>query len=274
MLLLFDYDFWLQQNTPVVLPTNQTTLAQRLTSLLPQSWFSSAALTTNAGVNNNGIVGSIMQGVGAVLALIYNQLQYAKLQSRLATASDVQVDLASIDFFAYGWPRYYGETDRAFATRIIQRLLWPQPTLIGIADAVNSWLYGLQFLPKMPPLGADTYGATDTSGSLDAPYANRVQPPGIGLDTYDYLDLTGGLDVSTVQTNPPSVYVFDYASDPVTSALVGITATNGEFGIFFNYPGYPISAIHAISSYSPTLTYIVNYVKAEGMTPVYCSNYL
>lgn len=280
LLLLFQQLLTPAASTPTPTPTPavQTaplTFGQKLASLLPQSWFSTSAMTATPGnQSTNGITASVMNGLGAGHQIISNQQAYAKQQTRLMTATDVNVDAAAVDFFGLTMTRYPGESDRAYANRIVARLLWPQPTLAGIQNAVNAWLFGVQFLPKQFPMGADTFGGLDTFGSLDDQLPNQSGGQTyIGLDTSGALDTTGGMDTASVNFNAPTVYVFDLQSDPVTSALISPNIAPPQFCIFFNYPGYAVNLIHPINSYDSNLTAIVNAVKAEGCVPVFASNY-
>jgi hypothetical protein len=78
----------------------------RLRRLLPP-WFGS----------ESPVVDALLAGAAQVLAFSYGLYAYAKLQTRLATATDAWLDFAGMDFFGR-FPRFKGELDRPYSRRI------------------------------------------------------------------------------------------------------------------------------------------------------------
>ncbi len=154
----------------------------RLKALLPNGWFTGATPVLDA----------VLTGISSVLASVYSLAAYAKLQTRIMTATDGFLDLISYDFFGGDLPRNYQETDAAFRTRILAELLLEKGTRKGLIRALQiltgrtPWV----FEPARP---ADTggynqpcmgYGVAGGYGSLACPYQAFVvayRPAGQGI---------------------------------------------------------------------------------------------
>jgi len=242
---------------------------RRLGLLVPQSWFTTAAL--QPGGTAYGILG----GVGSGLASVYGNLVYTKMQTRLTTATDTNLDNAALDFFGPGvLPRAAGESDLSYAFRIRTQVTVPQPTLAGIQRVVT--LYLLAF----------------TSANL----ASRV----LALDVGGGLDVFGVLDGFSQNTpSIPSVSVFDAQSNPALAATVSPTPiTAPKFCILLTYKnpsginGFFAGRTHLTSTAIPTAnrqSYVlpnkvvignaisvgfdalVRQVKAAGTIPIYAN---
>jgi hypothetical protein len=90
--------------------------------------------------------------------------------------------------------------------------------------------------------------------------------------------------------DPPTVYAFDWQSDPVTSSEAGLTQYDGQFCLSFTFPGQPglpswflgggflgdttYLASQSFYPYTPpsAVQQIVQLVKACGTQPIYVSN--
>ncbi len=245
--------------------------SRRVAALFPQSWVSQQALVTNSSPLTNGVFGSFCQSTGVGLSYVYNLLVYAKLQMRLATATDKNLDQASLDFFSFGGlPRAAGESDASFSNRIRQQLTLPQPTLAGIQSVVTLYLqaFTVQNLATQV-LGLDVSGALDVAGSLDG-FASAIP-------------------------NIPQVNVFDQQSNPYLSSQINLVPP--QFCIDFMYVGYLTTdgfflgrshidplvyskrETHVISTrltvvppLSSGLDALVNQIKAAGCQPIYANN--
>lgn len=91
-------------------------IVARLQKWLPQRWFPIQAK------NADGTVPRIFAQLvswSTALSQVFAQIQYAKAQTRVGTATDGWLDLASQDYYGGNLPRLAGETDPAFAARII-----------------------------------------------------------------------------------------------------------------------------------------------------------
>jgi hypothetical protein len=101
---------------------DQADFTVRLRQLLPNGWFADDAPVLNA----------VLNGLAYCLALIYSLVAYAKLQTRIATATDGFLDLVSFDYFGAFLMRRLNEMDTAFRVRIFQNLLRQKATRAGI----------------------------------------------------------------------------------------------------------------------------------------------
>lgn len=84
-------------------------LISRLQRWLPQGWF-----PTRAGTR----IYAILSGFASLLSTLYGWAIYLRLQTRIATATDGFLDLASADYFGSLLPRLTAETDTLFSGRI------------------------------------------------------------------------------------------------------------------------------------------------------------
>lgn len=100
-------------------------IVSRLQRWLPSGWF-----PPDAGTR----IYSIIAGFASVLAFIWTLLGYTRLQTRLATATDGFLDLASDDFFGGNLPRLDGELDAWFSLRIRDEVLRDRLTRQAIDD--------------------------------------------------------------------------------------------------------------------------------------------
>jgi hypothetical protein len=127
----------------------------RLVALLPLRWFGDVT----------PVLSAVLAGLADGWAWLYTMLTYARLQTRIATATDTFLDLISQDFFAAALPRRFGETDSAFRARIQAEMLRPRATRAAvIGELVN--LTGRTPVVFEPARPADTgaYGKAQSLG--------------------------------------------------------------------------------------------------------------
>lgn len=253
-----------------------TDWANRVAALFPVPWRSTAALTVSGPAATNGILGSLMQGIGYGLASVWAQLVYAKMQTRLATATDTNLDAASVDFFGAGlFPRATGEPDRAYQARI-QAALFYDCTIPGITRLVQMFLANFtNAAPNQLLMGFDTQGGADTAAGIDDPVAPTQNAPAqmMSMDTSGGVDTWGVLDVAAPQGELPTVIVFDQQTNPTLCAAVTPTPIVApSFGIYLQYANYA-NTPKVVAPPSPILAALVNLYRATPCIPVYCANY-
>lgn len=154
----------------------------RIKSLLPNGWFG----------DSTPVLDTVLTGISDALSRVYSLIAYARLQVRIATATDIFLDLISFDYLGTTLPRRAGESDTAFRTRIRAELLLEKATRKGmIATLVE--LTGREpiiFEPARPAdtggynTGALAYGMAGGYGSLALPYQAFItayRPAGQGV---------------------------------------------------------------------------------------------
>jgi hypothetical protein len=119
----------------------------RLKALLPNGWF----------VEPTPILDGFLTGIAWALSQVYGLIAYARLQTRIATATDGFLDLISFDFFGSSLPREAQESDAAFRSRIQAELLLERGTRKGLIRA-------LQILTGRTPWVFEPARPADTGG--------------------------------------------------------------------------------------------------------------
>ncbi len=161
---------------------DQEDFVSRIRMVLPNGWFR----------DSTPILDGLLNGIAWVLARVFSLIGYARLQTRILTATDAFLDLTSFDFFGTTLPRKTGETDAAFRVRIQAALLLERGTRSGLVN-VLTLLTGNAPRVFEPARPADT-GAYNTNtmgynvaggyGSLQLPYQTFViayRPVGQGI---------------------------------------------------------------------------------------------
>jgi hypothetical protein len=161
---------------------DQSDLLTRLKALLPGGWFRDAT----------PVLDGFLNGIAWALSQAHALAAYARLQTRILTATDGFLDLISFDFFGATLPRRALESDAAFRARILAELLLEKGTRKGLIRVLEiltgrtPWV----FEPGRP---ADTggynstamgYGVAGGYGSLACPFQAFVvayRPTGQGI---------------------------------------------------------------------------------------------
>jgi hypothetical protein len=107
---------------------DQNDLLARLKQLVPSTWFGSAPT----------LVTAMLQGYAAAGAFAYSLYAYAKLQTRISTATDGWLDMISADYFGNALIRPAGQADATYRSRILANLLRERATHIGMIKALES----------------------------------------------------------------------------------------------------------------------------------------
>jgi hypothetical protein len=148
----------------------------RLKGMLPSRWFGTAS-------DSAPLIDGVLYGLATSLAFIYSLYAYAKLQTRIMSATDGWLDLIAVDFFgANGLRRKPGQSDTSYRTLIIANLFREKATRKAITMALQT-LTGRTPIIVEPRRPADTmdYGVSTSGygsgyyGSLLLPYQAFVQ---------------------------------------------------------------------------------------------------
>ncbi|WP_217548787.1 hypothetical protein [Pantoea sp. GbtcB22] len=161
---------------------DQNDILNRLKALLPPTWFDS----------NSPFLDGVLTACAQALTWCYSLYVYAKLQTRIGTATDGWLDLTAYDFFGKNLQRAAGQSDELFRQQMKISLFRERGTRQAIIDVLED-LTGKTphiFEPQRP---LDTgayggpmigYGVAGGYGSLKLPYQAFVtayRPSGAGI---------------------------------------------------------------------------------------------
>jgi hypothetical protein len=120
---------------------DQADIVSRLRVVLPARWF----LDTAPGVaSNTPVLDAVLAGIAVVWAQVFAALSYTTLQARIATATDVFLDMIGVDFFGTTMTRQQSEGDAHYRARLQAAMLQPRGTRVALAQALVT-------LTKRPP---------------------------------------------------------------------------------------------------------------------------
>lgn len=192
---------------------DQIDILARIKRALPGTWFGS----------ESPLVDALLTGLAATSAFVYSLYLYAKLQTRVLTATDGWLDMIAADFFGASLQRAANQTDASFRARIIVNLFRERGTRAAIIKVLTE-LTGRAPVIIEPQRPADTgayrapnsgYGVAGAYGSLQLPFQAFVQayrPAGSGIPN------VAGYGISTGAYRTPSRS--DYASlDDIVGAV-------------------------------------------------------
>ena len=153
----------------------------RLKSLLPP-WFGDAST----------LIDSILRGFAQINAFLFDTIAFAKLQTRIKTATGGWLDLIAADFFGDGATRAAGQSDASFRALILANLLRERGTRRALSTVLTD-LTGIEPVIFEPSRVQDTgaynapimgYGLAGRYGSLSLPFQTFViaqRPAGSGI---------------------------------------------------------------------------------------------
>lgn len=126
---------------------DQDDVRARIKALLPYRWFP----------DTTPVLDALLSGFAWGLAQIYALVQYAKLQTRIGTATDGFLDLIAYDYFGTSLQRRQQELDDPFRSRILATLLRPKATRPGMIAALTT-------LTGRAPIVFEPFRPDDTGG--------------------------------------------------------------------------------------------------------------
>lgn len=151
---------------------DQNDIVSRLKAILPP-WFG----------DENPILAALLQGLAYAGSVVYSLWAYAKLQTRILTATDGWLDLIAADFFGSTLKRKTNQSDASFRARIIINLFRERATRPSVKKVLED-LTGRTPLVFEPTRSADTggygegrglaFGLAGGYGSLLLPYQTFV----------------------------------------------------------------------------------------------------
>jgi hypothetical protein len=162
---------------------DQQDMQTRLRATLPARWFSDTSPT----------LGGVLAGLAWSWAWLYTLLTTVQAQTRLATATDAQLDGISADSLGAALPRRPTEPDSSYRKRILRERLrerGTRPALLAVLTDLTGQT-PIIFEPTRPadtgawngPLG---YGAAGGWGNMNLPFqffltAFRAQGSGVAI---------------------------------------------------------------------------------------------
>jgi hypothetical protein len=116
-------------------PLSATDYANRMAALFPPGWSSPEAKSPG------GVLYAVMGMIGGGLSFENGGLIYSLAATRIQTAINGALDLASLDYFGsglYAVPRNPGESDASYRVRLTAAMLQPRATRAAISAAVEA----------------------------------------------------------------------------------------------------------------------------------------
>ncbi len=160
---------------------DQSDILQRLKAVLPR-WFG----------DSTAILDALLQGLAWAGSFVYSLWAYAKLQTRIKTATDGWLDMIAADFFGTSLMRATNQSDASFRARIIINLFRERATRGGIIKVLQD-LTGRTptVFEPLRPMDTGAYAATNSGygvaggyGSMLLPFqafVNALRPTGSGI---------------------------------------------------------------------------------------------
>jgi hypothetical protein len=194
---------------------DKSDILQRLKAVLPK-WFS----------DSTPILDAVLSGWASSWAFLYSLYQYARLQTRIRTATDGWLDMIAADFFGVSILRKAHQSDASFRATIIANMFRERATRNAIVRVLTD-LTGRA--PKIiePQRPADTgiYGGPLIGYGVAGAYGSRLLPAQLFVIAYrpagSGIPNIAGYGISTGGYSQPSQA--EYASlsmilDTVTDA--------------------------------------------------------
>ena len=239
--------------TPVVISVvtgSQADMLARLKAVLPLGWFPDS---------DTPVLDGLLSGIGSIWSFLWSLLIYVAQQRRIATATDINLDIISTDFLGQTLPRKSGEADAAFSARIRSSIFQEMGTRKAVSDA-------LTLLNGATPTIFEPANANDTGGYGAA---------GTVVNTGLYYNTMGGWGSynlpfqAFIQTNAPDtatvVGVQGYGSmsgNPVVIGGYGVGAIEYSPGVIGLLSASDEEVYNAINAVKPVAT--IMWVSTEG----------
>lgn len=231
---------------------DQADFLGRLKAVLPGRWF--PVSNPAPAVSATPILDALLSGFAAAWAQLWSLLAYIQLQTRIATATDSFLNMASGDYFGTALPRRTGETDAAFSARIRANLLPQAGTRAAVIAAVQR-LTGTAPTVFEPANAGDTggYGGGDALTWMGSAYNVAGGYGSLGLPFQFFVTAArptaGGVPNVAGYGSPTSAYA--------NGALTGLAAVISPYSVYSPGGGavVPDAEIYAtIAATSPVAT--------------------
>lgn len=196
-----------------------TDIGVRLRQLVPP-WF--------PGAGSSPIVDALIAGIATLLANVYALIAFARLQSRIKSATGAFLDLIAWDYFGPRFGRLPGEIDVAFVARILPELIRERVTRSAIQAALVE-------LTGFPVRVVEAWKPSDV-GAIDRMYVDvdtaanpgRIGEPGLSCQFFIECvlplvqpfgnNVQPAIDINLYIDTPPTGYILDAATTTVLGA--------------------------------------------------------
>lgn len=181
------------EGTPLPQTPDVTAMVARLDALLPKRWFPAGEAPYKD---------ALLVGFANCFVFLKSLLDYVRLQTRIATATDGWLDLIAFDFFGTKVARSAGQSDASFRRQIIAYLLRHRNTRAAIIAAIQGLL-------GTTPTVIEPQRVTDT-GAYDEPSTLGYDVAGVygdsGMPLQCFVDIT---IPTSLQIGPPLIVGWD-----------------------------------------------------------------
>lgn len=219
------------------MPGDIADIVQRMRTVLPRGWFADNAPNLTA----------VLSCLATPAAWLYSCIQYATQQMRIASASEVWLDLIAWDFFGPDLRRANGESDSSLRSRILQALFAEaatrpavhaaltqltgcEPVIFEPTHAPDTGVYASwpELLAGAPP--ALAYGVVGGWGSLRMPYqfmvtAKRASATGL-MNLAGYGSPAGGYGMGTFAWTEAGAITGNVSDTMIQQAITRALAVN------------------------------------------------
>ncbi|MBW4091067.1 MAG: hypothetical protein HIU82_08160 [Proteobacteria bacterium] len=204
-------------------------MLSRLRAVLPSRWFP----------DNAPILGALLQGLAWSWSWCFGLVTYVRAQTRIATATDVWLDVIAEDFFGGYLGRRSGEDDGGLRRRIKLELFRDHATRAALASALID-MTGRAPVIFEPARTADTggyggvatagtglgYGVAGGWGSLDLPFqcfVTAYRPNGSGIAAVaGWGNPVGGYGVGALQYATLAMVQGQVTDTEIVSAVAAV----------------------------------------------------
>lgn len=251
---------------------DQNDIFNRLKALLPPTWFDSTS----------PFLDGVLTACSQALAWCYSLYVYAKLQTRISTATDGWLDLAAYDYFGNNMQRAAGQSDDLFRNQMKISLFRERGTRQAIIDILEDMTGKTPYIfEPQRPMDTGAYGAAvAVTRSTTATYVDlsgilrTAQPNQVRYDANPYATAMNGLMIEAAATNivPYSINIGSYTwiKQRASAYDYSTVSPDGDMRATIIIPGtennsHYISSPNITCSASSDYTFSV-YVKGGGYT--------
>lgn len=129
---------------------DQDDFVTRLRAWLPRLWFPEDPADAP-------VLTGLLSGLGAIWSALWLQITYVAAQRRIATATDVNLDIIANDYLGTTLPRHTGEPDTLYRARVKAAIFQEAGTRRALVNALTA-------LNGQPPTIFEPANAMDTGG--------------------------------------------------------------------------------------------------------------